>query len=1030
MGVTRFTRSTIAIPRTPSRSVRMKSCPSCHQPLGLNETQAYGEAEIATYCSNCGQDLSGSEATSAYLDLSSQKSNRIANFSLIRLLGQGGFGAVWLAEDRSLGRQVALKLPKATGKAPKLLHEAQTAARLKHPNIVSIYEVGVDEGQVFIASEYIDGADLRDELARARPQVSRAVNLIAKLSHAVHHAHQQGVVHRDLKPANIILDANGEPFITDFGIAKHLSVDETISTDGEVVGTITYMSPEQARGSTRETDPRSDIYALGVMLFEMLTEFRPFRGNARAVIHQKIYDDTPSPRKLVPSLARDLETICLKCLEREPAKRYQSALELAEELDRFQNNIPLKARPISRGEKLWRWCRRKPAIAALLAGLFLSLTCGLASTSYFWRQSTLSEAKTRASLYRTHMNLAGKLWAAGDIAGLQQTIAHYSNTESDSTKKFEWGYYSQLTEPFLQAVNHGEVVTDVAASFDGQLFASTGNDRLIRIWSAKSGQSIRTLEPRGGRPGTIVFSPVDDRLVSAHGDGTVRLWNPRQHERTIREFEHGGGLTHATFSPDGRFLVSGGSNGKVLMWKIGTGEQVADLSQLKRSVRDMRFSPDQSLVVVAASGGSISIWNQGSQQYVQSFAAGTEVFSVTFVDHGQTIAAGTYGGTLRYYSAGSGELLESVGVDAGVVGDLEYLPAVGLLAAVTTAHRLLLFDEQRHSVKSLATHALTHGMLARSEDGSSLVVGSGDGSVKLLQTSLLRRPDVFWQDSHVRDLEFVANGKKVAACSGDGSVSLWDVETGEKSELVPRSDREMLALAGQPGGKLLAAAGMFREIMIFDVEFAAEVALISLPYSGFSSLSFSSDGKLLAAGSRSGELRVYATDHWDEPQFELTDADVQVVDLKFAPTRHELAVAYSDGRVNIIDLSLSKPTTKSIELESTPLALDFCDSPGQLAVGTQAGEICMINTTNLQTVQVLKAHSSRINSLARFPSGGRLVSGGRDRELRIWDVGSGELVAALAGHARQVFAVAVAPDGNTIASGGLDGDVRLWRGGR
>ncbi|MCA9119067.1 MAG: protein kinase [Planctomycetaceae bacterium] len=962
---------------------------------------------------------------------SSQKTNRIANFSLIRMLGQGGFGAVWLAKDRSLGRQVALKLPKATGKDSKLLHEAQTAARLKHPNIVSIYEVGVDEGQVFIASEYIDGEDLRDEMARAKPEVSRTVKVIATIAHAVHHAHKLGVVHRDLKPANVILNAEGEPFITDFGIAKHLSAEDTISTDGEVIGTISYMSPEQARGSTRETDSRSDIYALGVMLFEMLTEFRPFRGNARAVIHQKIYDDPPSPRKLVPALAKDLETICLKCLEREPAKRYQSALELAEELERFRNNIPIKARPISRGEKLWRWCRRKPAVAVLLFGFILSLSCGLASTSYFWHQAIKNEAKTRASLYRTQMSLAGKLWAAGDIAGLRHTLAsHEGYANAESAKRFEWDYYSRLTEPFLQAVNHGEVVTDVGVSFDGQLFASTGHDRVIRIWSSSSGQIVRTLQPRAGKPGTIMFSPVDDRIVSAHGDGQARLWNPQQHDHTIREFPHGPGLTHVLFSYDARHLITAGSNGKVLMWKVGTGEQVADLSLPKRAVRDFRFSADDRFVVVAAQGGGISIWECESQEYVQSMTAGIEVFSVSFVDEGRLIAAGTYGGTLAYFSSDTGELVETVAVDGGVVGDLEYLPNVDLLAAVTTAHRLHLIDAQRHSVRTLVTHALTHGMLAHSQDGSMLVVGSGDGTVKLLQVSALQRPDVYWQDSHIRDLEFVAGGRKIASCTGDGTVSLWDVETGEKSELVARSDHEMLALAAQAKGHLLAASGMFREVLVFDTSTNEKVGSISLPYSGFSSLGFSASGDLLATGSRSGEVRVYATGHWDEPKWEWTDPDVEVFDLRFSLTGETLAVAYSNGKVKLIDLSRSEPTIRHLQLKTSPLSLNFCNLRGELAIGTQDGEIHVINSLTLETLRIFKAHSSRINALSSFPSGDRLVSGGRDRELRIWDFDSGELVASLVGHGRQVFATAVSPDGTTIASGGLGGDIRIWRGAR
>ena len=1006
----------------------MKACPSCNQPFHNNETEAYGAEESATHCSNCGEDISGDEVTSAYFSHSTDKSNRIANFSLVRILGQGGFGAVWLAEDKSLGRQVALKLPKATDKDATLLHEAQTAARLRHPSIVSIYEVGIDEGQVFIASEYIDGEDLRNELANGRPVVSRAVRLIATLARAVDHAHENGVVHRDLKPANIILNSNGEPFITDFGIAKHLSDDETISTDGEVVGTISYMSPEQARGSTRDTDSRADTYALGVILFEMLTEFRPFRGNARAVIHQKIYDDAPSPRKLVPSLAKDLETICLKCLEREPAKRYSSAAELADELERFENNIPIKARPISRTEKVWRWCRRKPAVAALLFGLFVSLTTGLASTSYFWQQAAESETTTRESLYRAHMTLAGKLWLAGDIAGLQQTLDNY-NTESPtaSLQSFEWKHYSHLAAPFRQTVNHGEVVTDVAVSYDGRLFASVGNDRVVRIWNSNNGQLTRSLQPRAGRPGTIEFSPVDDRLVSAHGDGTARLWNPQQHDRIVREFKHGPGLTHAAFSADGKLLVSGGSNGKTLVWKVGTGEQFADISQAKRAVRDLSYSPDERHMVIAYQGGLVCVWDRESPEDVQFISAGTDIFSVDFVDDSQTIVVGTYGGSVHYYSTETGKLGDSVYLDPGVVGDVNYLRSIDRLAVVTTAHRMHLLDENRHSVKTLATHSLTHGMLAGSQDGSTVAVGSGDGSVKLLDVTELEQPDVFWHDTHVRAVVFVNGGRHVASCNGIGEVNLWDVETGEMIQLLEGTERELLALAVHPTNNLLAVSGMTREINLFDTKLKTQAASIPLPYAGFSTLAFSADGRQLAAGSRSGELRVYAQGEWDEPAVELTESDVQIAGLAFLPSTGFLAVAYSDGHIKLLDTANGGSVVKAIELKSPPLAMTTFGGGQLLAIGTQSGEMHLLDAATLAALQTVKAHSSRINTIASFPGGDRLVTGGRDRELRIWDTRTGDISAALTGHSHQVFAVAVSADGNTVASCGLAGDVRLWR---
>ncbi|MCP4783099.1 MAG: protein kinase [Fuerstiella sp.] len=307
-----------------------------------------------------GRRSNADEIELTYIPAKPSPTDRIAQFKLIRILGEGSFGAVWLAEDTNLGRMVALKMPSRVDKDPRLLHEAQTAAKLAHPNIVSVFEVGEEEtnGQVFIASEFIDGRTLRDELLQSRPKVERAVDVMAIVSRAAHYAHQNKVVHRDMKPANVMIDLDGKPYITDFGIAKSVSDEATISLDGEIVGTIAYMAPEQASGKNRQTDRRADIYAMGVMLFELLTESRPFRGSPQGILYQKGYEDAPSPRTLVPTLDRDLETICLKCLERDPDKRYQTALLLADELQRFQKNIPILARPVSSVEKAWQSCLR------------------------------------------------------------------------------------------------------------------------------------------------------------------------------------------------------------------------------------------------------------------------------------------------------------------------------------------------------------------------------------------------------------------------------------------------------------------------------------------------------------------------------------------------------------------------------------------------------------------------------------------------------------------------------------------------
>jgi serine/threonine protein kinase len=340
-------------------------CPNCQHPIELGSREpTVGSSEVlhtvhsiaSVHCPNCGLvqlPLERDETVTYQSILDRREETRVAHFSLVRLLGQGASGQVWLAEDVILGRRVALKLPVSRGgEAANLLHEARTAAHLRHQNIVSVHEVGSEKEQVFIASEYIEGLTLRDLLSAGTPALSESVALIVAVAKALHYAHEQGIVHRDVKPGNIIINAEGQPFVTDFGLAKRISKDETISSEGQVLGTARYMSPEQASGLTRETDRRADVYAIGVILFG---------GNIRALLHQKTCEDAPSPRKLTPTLPRDLETICLKCLEREPGKRYQSAAEVAEELQRFSAGEPIKARPISFAERGWRWCRRRPA---------------------------------------------------------------------------------------------------------------------------------------------------------------------------------------------------------------------------------------------------------------------------------------------------------------------------------------------------------------------------------------------------------------------------------------------------------------------------------------------------------------------------------------------------------------------------------------------------------------------------------------------------------------------------------------------
>jgi tetratricopeptide (TPR) repeat protein len=335
-------------------------------------------------CASCGSHFSLVEVETTTCGAS--ESRCIGHFQLLQQLGRGAFGSVWKARDQELDRVVAIKLPHGQQldeiDAERFLREARAAAQLRHAGIVAVHEVGREAGQIYIVSEFIHGATLREWLDVKAVSFRDAAQMMIAIAQALEHAHQHGVIHRDLKPANILVDQHGAPHIADFGLAKRDAGELTMTLEGQVLGTPAYMSPEQARGEGHRVDARSDVYSLGVILFELLTGELPFRGTQRMLTLQILHDEPPSPRKLNGHIPKDLETITLKCLAKEPNRRYQTADELAADLRRFLDGEPIRARPVSRLERVWRWCRRRPAVVGLtIAVLGLLIILAAAFTS-------------------------------------------------------------------------------------------------------------------------------------------------------------------------------------------------------------------------------------------------------------------------------------------------------------------------------------------------------------------------------------------------------------------------------------------------------------------------------------------------------------------------------------------------------------------------------------------------------------------------------------------------------------------------
>lgn len=996
---------------------------------------ASGVAETVTI--QPGRTDADHDSTSDFMQTAAADRDRMKRGTLVRYfgdyevreeLGRGGMGVVYHARQITLNRPVALKMIKVGVLANdtdlrRFQNEAEAVALLDHPGIVPVYEIGEHDGQRFFSMKLIQGGNLAERLGTMKGNPRAAANLVAEAAEAIHHAHMRGILHRDLKPANILVDAEGRPHVTDFGLAKRVEEDVEFTASGAILGTPAYMSPEQAAGRRGSITTATDVYGLGAILYALLAGKAPFGGDSVVETIDAVRNTPPEPpSRHNASVPRDLETIALTCLDKDPRRRYSSAQALADDLRRWLDNRPIAARRVGAAERVWLWCKRRPAVAALSAMVILVSLAGIAFGGWQWRVAVLNAARAernagvaqanadlanrrnqeltatnlrliesreelRRNLYTAEIKLAANDWNERVIPRMKALLARQVPKPGQrDLRGFEWHYLHRLCHAERRVLEPGiGALTALAVSPDGRWMAVGGRNGDLAILAAESGEVVRRLPSHPYEVNGLAFRADGRRLASCAGrvlpteEGEVKVWDVETGRPLPAPEALQGIVNTIAYSPDGTLLATGSSEelGTVQLWDANSGTLIRRLELPTRSTPFLGVIPIGNPVDAAFSP-------DGSRLAVSIFSRP---------------------GGLLEFDVATGKVLRWAEAHLNPASGVAYGPA---------------------------------GRVALGSSASIFTVWDSEGD----QPALTIRPE----SSGFTFAALRPDGHRMASAGNDRVVRIWDAADGRLLATLGGHDDVIAALAFTPDGQTLASASWDGTVRLWDPDATPEsVTLAGNADGGIDTLNFRDDGALLVASSfpptdqePEKGFRCIAT-VWDldagRRRFTVSRETRSIwFPAAFRPKSGDLVVAGGWNRVypiTLYDTRTGALLRETLPNDITGIRHLVASPDGRYLVSDvgHSADLLLWDATTFRLVRRLQGHTRQINALAFDATGKRIASASSDNSVRLWDVDSGREVRTLsAGDQFVPVALAFHPDGRRLAvgDGWYSGTVLIW----